>query len=246
MEDSPSLTRCTSLSSLHIDGEVISTAKLLPPSQAVGNLASAHLPDRKANAVKIEPAAIPAIPEPDSVAAEWSEESGGSDDDHLLEDIITMGMPSSRQQVPPSAKQKAPSASSLTAAHSNVSTFRPVPKSASAHTLNNNSRDFSAPSAPSIPPSQSTDSALSKGIPPARHSETDEDDDDDEMLYACIKSAKPTVKPLAASSKSSTATSLSSAIPPATNGVQQRSRLPRPPMELPTSKPPASKEVRAP
>ena len=212
---------------------MIGTAKLLPPSQAVGNLAAAHLTERKVeSAVKIEPAPIPAAPVP----AEWSEESG-SDDDHLLEDIITMGMPSSRQKgsSQPSAKAKlAPTTSA---------TFRPLPKSASAHTLGHSPRDLPVPSASAIPPSHSIDSSLSNGIradPAAHQSDGDEEEDDDEMLYACIRSAKPTIKPLPPSS-SSIKSSSSASIPSDVPLQQQRSRQSRLPMELP--KPPASKEV---
>lgn len=192
-------------------------------------------------AVKVVESAVVSLPEPVQ-SAEWSEESG-SDDDLLLKDIITLGMPTSRQQAPVKQKAVAPTAS----VHATSSSFRPVPKSASAQSLGQNHHgDFPLPGT-SVPPSQSTDSSLFKGYEAGatRHSESDDDDDDDEMLYACIKAAKPTVKPVSVA-KSSNPNSKPSiphtsvVLPVPANA--QRGRQPRPPMELP--KPPATKEVR--
>lgn len=235
---------------MHIDGEVISTAKLLPPSHAVGNLASAHLTERKSEPVKVEVApmddAAAAPPQPIQ-SAEWSEESG-SEDDVILESIISLGMPSSRQAAQAS-KPKVGSSSSQ--AGPTKAYHRPsMPKSASAHSLGH-SQQYVQQTRPAIPPSQSADSSLAKATTPLRDSPSDDDDDDDdEMLYACIRSAKPTAKPVppprtsSISGKSSSSSSTTTVHPTTSQGSfngAQRPRPSRPPMELP--KPPAPKEV---
>lgn len=119
-EDSPALTRCTSLSSLHIDGEVIGTAKLSPlvgtgrrppaPHRDPGGGdaggddagASAALP-RSGGGGGAATAAAADISVP-LESAELSEESEGSDDG-LLEDIITMGRPLCRPPAHPPKQQ---------------------------------------------------------------------------------------------------------------------------------------------
>ena len=237
-EDSPALTRWTSLSSLHIDGEVISTAKLLPPSHGVGNLDSAHLTERKLEqAVKVEVVQMAVASDPVPIESnEWSEESGSEDD--LLMEFITKGKPTSRQAPQPPKSGKAAGPEPAPARPS-------IPKSASAH-------EFSQPTRTSIPPSQSTDSSLAKGNVRDFGSdvEDDDDDDDDEMLYACIRSAKPTAKPvppprtsIISSKSTSSASPAPPAMPPPNNGVQ-KSRPSRPPMELPKAA--TTKEVRFP
>lgn len=235
-EDSPALTRWTSLSSLHIDGEVISTAKLLPPSYGVGNLDSAHLTERKLEqTVKVEVISMAVTSDPVPIESnEWSEESGSEDD--LLLEIITQGKPASRQPVPQTPKSSKPPL------HETVvkPEVRPsIPKSASVH-------DVSEPCRTSgIPTSQSIDSCLAKANVRDTGSdiEDDDDDDDDEMLYACIRSAKPTAKPVPPPRTSSISAKSSSSVPPpsTSNGVQ-KSRPSRPPMELPKSSS-SSKEV---
>ena len=171
---------------------------------------------------------------------EWSEESGSEDD--LLLEIITQGKPTSRQPAMQPVKSSKPPTTEAVAAQP---VFRPhVPKSASV-------QEFSQPSlSSSIPPSQSVDSSLSKGnVRDVMGSdvEDDDDDDDDEMLYACIRSAKPTAKPVPPPRTSSISSkSTPSVQPPAppSNGVH-KSRASRPPMELPKSTSASSKEVNS-
>ena len=161
----------TSLSSLHNNDQVIVGAQLFSPtSKAVG-----HLAERNAGAaVEIEPAAIPAAPEPDSVPdEEWSDECG-SDDDHLLEDIIMMGMPLSRQKELSQSSTKPKAVSQLDSAYNLGQKAHPP--------------ELSVPS-PSI-----GSSFRSKGIQTDPQSDGGEEDDD-ELLFACISSGKPVAKP---------------------------------------------------
>ena len=175
-EDSPALTRCTSLSSLHIDGEVISTAKLSPLVHSGGRRAaqSEEPEDRKSSdaaacksdSLDLETDNIPAAraPEQQFQSADLSEESEGSDDG-LLEDIITKGRPSirppphpSKQQASKSANQ-APIPQSPSASATSKRSFVNIPKSASAHSLGR-SNDLLPVGTGVIPPSVSTDCAL--------------------------------------------------------------------------------------
>lgn len=212
---------------MHIDGEVISTAKLLPLSHGVGNLNSAHLTERKLEqTVKVEIVSMAAASDPVPIESnEWSEESGSEDD--LLLEIITQGKPTSRQPAPQTPKTSKPPVPEIVA----PSEVRPsIAKSVSV-------QDFSEPNRGSgIPPSQSIDSSLAKANIRDTGSdiEDDDDDDDDEMLYACIRSAKPTAKPVPPPRTSSISAKSTSAAPSTSNGVQ-KSRPSRPPMELPKS-----------
>lgn len=221
---------------MHIDGEVISTVRNLPPSHGVGNLASAHLTERKVEqSVKVEVVQMPDNSDPVPID-EWSEESGEED---LLMEIITQGKP----QAAKSSKIAGP------VPESTSSSSRPasIPKSASAHVIGHDSQP---PIRSTIPPSQSTDSSLAKGAVRDFVSDVDDDDDDDddEMLYACIRSAKPTAKPVPPPRTSSISSkSSSTALPPVAHPVPLANGVPknrpsRPPMELP--KPSITKEVK--
>jgi len=93
--------------------------------------------------------------------------------------------------------------------------------------------------------SHSTDSSLTAAAAAASlqlennaASDSDYSVDDDEMLYACIKSAMPKAKPLppkrtVSISNASVAISASSKASSSSSASNQRSRHPRPPMELP-------------
>lgn len=214
---------------------------MLPPSHGIGNLSSAHLTERKLESnVKVEVVPMPVASDPVPMESNECSEESGSEDDLLLE-IITQGKP----QAAKSSKPTVPAA----AAEAPTNSARPsIPKSASAHAIGQDN-EHSQPVRTSIPPSQSTDSSLSKGNVRDFGSdvEDDDDDDDDEMLYACIKSAKPTAKPVppprtsSISSKSSSTSSAPTVLAaPTSNGVA-KNRPSRPPMELP--KPSATKEV---
>ena len=194
-EDSPALTRCTSLSSLHIDGEVIATVKRIQPLPVVVTERKTIDPPA---AVVVVPVAKPLEP-PQVHSAEWSEDESGSEDDLLLEDIITLG------RKPTASKAPAPpirsSSTSLTKSASAQSLQQPVASSSSSLPVSRSNIDFTAP------PADSADAS----------------DDDDEMLYACIKSAKPKAKPVP---------------PPRTSSIKSSSiaqHRSRPPLPVPSS-----------
>lgn len=146
--------------------------------------------------------APPASADQPTRSAEWSEESG-SDDDFLLEDIISKGMPSGRSVLPKTRQQLAPPSKLVKKPVVNL------PKSVSAHSLSRSNGCIVPPQA-TISSSLSNDSFCNGKSPAAKAMSGNESDsdcsvEDDEILYACIQSAMPKAKPAVGRSLTSSA-----------------------------------------